>query len=176
MSGHNKWSKIKHKKEITDGKRSKVFSRYAKLIAVASKAAGGDITDPGLRAVIDNAKAESMPKENIERAVAKGADKDAASLEAITYEFYGPGGLAFLVETLTDNRNRTAQEMKHLLTKRGLSLGEPGSASWAFRKEGMEWVANMPMELSESDEEAYDKLLEDLDEQDDVQDVYDNKA
>jgi len=176
MSGHNKWSKIKHKKAITDGKRSKVFSKYAKLIAVASKAAGGDVTDPGLRAVIENAKAESMPKDNIERAVAKGADKDAADLEPITYEFYGPGGLAFLVETLTDNRNRTAQEIKHLLSKRGFALGEPGSAAWAFKKEGMEWVPNSPMDLPESDHESFENLIEDLEEQDDVQDVYSNRA
>ena len=176
MSGHNKWSKIKHKKAITDGKRSKVFSKYAKLIAVASKAAGGDITDPGLRAVIENAKSESMPKDNIERAVAKGADKDAADLEEITYEFYGPGGLAFLVETLTDNRNRTAQEIKHLLSKRGLSLGEPGSAAWAFEKQGMEWIPKNPMDLPAESLESFEALLEALEEQDDIQDVYHNKS
>ena len=176
MSGHNKWSKIKHKKEITDGKKSKIFSKYAKLIAVASKAAGGDITDPSLRAVIDNAKAESMPKDNIERAVAKGADKDAADLEAITYEFYGPGGLAFMVETLTDNRNRTAQEIKHLLSRRGYSLGEPGSAAWAFTKNGVEWTPNQTMDLLESDTEVFENLMEDLEEHDDVQDVFTNKT
>lgn len=176
MAGHNKWSKIKHKKAITDGKKSKVFSRHAKLIAVASKAAGGDLTDPSLRAAIDNAKAESMPKDNIERAVAKGTDKDAADMESITYEFYGPGGLAFIVDTLTDNRNRTAQEIKHILSKRGFALGEPGSASWAFTKNGNEWAPNSTMELSESDEESFDNLIDDLEEQDDVQDVFSNKA
>ncbi|XKT75313.1 MAG: YebC/PmpR family DNA-binding transcriptional regulator [Patescibacteria group bacterium UBA2103] len=176
MAGHNKWSKIKRKKEVTDGKKSQVFSRHAKLIAVASKAAGGDVTDPGLRSAIDNAKADQMPKDNIERAIAKGTDKDAASLESITYEFYGPGGLAFLVETLTDNRNRTAQEIKHLLSKRGFALGEPGSASWAFTKQGMEWVPNSPMELAESDEDSFDALMEELEDHDDVQDVYCNRA
>lgn len=176
MSGHNKWSKIKHKKEATDGKKSKIFSKYAKLITVASKQAGGDVTDPSLRAVIDKAKSESMPKDNIERAIARGADKDAASLESITYEFYGPGGLAFMLETLTDNRNRTAQEIKHLLSKRGFSLGEPGSAAWAFTKNGTQWIPNSTMELSEKDEEAYDALIEELEEQDDVQDVFSNKT
>lgn len=176
MAGHNKWSKIKHKKAATDAKKSKIFSRHAKIIAVASKAAGGDITDPGLRSAIDAAKADSMPKDNIERAVAKGTDKDAADLEPITYEFYGPAGIAFLVETLTDNRNRTGQEIKHLISKKGFSLGEPGSASWAFTKNGTEWVANTPMELPESDAEVFDTLVEELEEHDDVQDVYTNKA
>jgi len=176
MSGHNKWSKIKHKKEATDGKKSQVFSRHAKLITVASKAAGGDVTDPAVRAAIDNAKADSMPKDNIERAVARGADKDAASLESITYEFYGPAGIAFMVETLTDNRNRTAQEIKHILSRRGFSLGEPGSAAWAFTKTGVEWIPNSTMELPESDEDSYDALIDDIKDQDDVQDVFSNKA
>lgn len=176
MAGHNKWSKIKHKKAVTDGKKSKVFSRHAKLIAVASKAAGGDVSDPGLRAAIDNAKADSMPKDNIERAVAKGTDKDAADMEAISYEFYGPGGLAFIIETLTDNRNRTAQEIKHILSRRGFTLGEPGSAAWAFTKNGTEWTPNSTMDLPESDEESFEALMEDLEEQDDVQDVFSNKS
>tara|TARA_B100000745_G_scaffold299012_1_gene248864 strand:- start:762 stop:1292 length:531 start_codon:yes stop_codon:yes gene_type:complete len=176
MAGHNKWSKIKHKKAITDGKKSKVFSRHAKLIAVASKAAGGDVSDPGLRAAIDNAKADSMPKDNIERAVAKGTDKNAADLEPITYEFYGPGGLAFIVETLTDNRNRTAQEIKHILSRRGFTLGEPGSAAWAFTKSGMEWTPNSTMDLPDSELESFEALIEDLEEQDDVQDVFSNKS
>ena len=176
MSGHNKWSKIKHKKAITDGKRSKVFSKYAKLITVASKAAGGDITNPSLRAVIENAKAESMPKDNIERAVAKGADKNSLDLEAITYEFHGPGGLAFLIETLTDSKNRTAQEIRHLLSKRGFALGEPGSASWAFTKNGTEWTPKSTLDLPESDIESYESLMEELEDNDDVQDVFDNKT
>lgn len=176
MAGHNKWSKIKRKKEVTDAKKSKVFSRHAKIIAVASKAANGDVTDPSLRSAIDAAKADQMPKDNIERAIQKGTDKDAADLLPITYEFYGPGGIAFLVDTLTDNRNRTGQEIKHIISKRGFSLGEPGSASWAFTKQGMEWVANTPMELAESDEESFSELVDELEEHDDVQDVFTNKA
>lgn len=176
MAGHNKWSKIKRKKEVTDAKKSKIFSKYAKLIAVESKRANGDVTDPGLRAVIDKAKAESMPKDNIERAIARGTSKDADTLESIQYEFYGPGGIAFIVDTLTDNRNRTGQEIRHLVSKMGFSLGEPGSAAWAFTKEGTEYVPNSPLDLPEEYEESFDALYDALEDHDDVQNVFTNRA
>lgn len=176
MAGHNKWSKIKRKKEVTDAKKSKIFSKYAKLIAVESKRANGDVTDPGLRAVIDKAKAESMPKDNIERAIARGTSKDADTLESIQYEFYGPGGIAFIVDTLTDNRNRTGQEIRHLVSKMGFSLGEPGSAAWAFTKEGTEYVPNSPLDLPEEHEESFDTLYDALEDHDDVQNVFTNRA
>lgn len=176
MAGHNKWSKIKNKKAVTDAKKSKIFSKYAKLIAVESKRAGGDTSDPGLRAVIDKAKSESMPKDNIERAIARGTNKDAAQLETVSYEFFGPGGIAFIVETLTDNRNRTGQEIRHLLSKRNIELGGPGATLWAFTKEGAEWVPTMTTEVSEEDSSTIEELIEELEDHDDVQYVYSNAA
>lgn len=174
MAGHNKWSKIKHKKAVTDAKKSKVFSKYAKLIAVESKRAGGDTSDPGLRAIIDKAKSESMPKDNIDRAVARGTSKDADSLEAITYEFFGPAGIAFIVEVLTDNRNRTGQEIKHMLSKRDLTLGGPNATSWAFQKDGVRWTPLNTVPVVDQDIETFESLVEELDDHDDVQEVYTN--
>lgn len=174
MSGHNKWSQIKRQKEATDGAKSKVFGKFARLIAVESKKCGGNVNDGALRAVIDRAKAANMPKDNIDRAVAKGNSADSAALESIVYETYGPGGVAILIDTLTDNRNRTAQEMKHILSKNGAELAAPGSAAWAFTKtnEGYEPTTTIP--IPEADEEKFTNLLNAIDDQDDVQDVYTN--
>jgi YebC/PmpR family DNA-binding regulatory protein len=174
MSGHNKWSKIKHKKGATDAAKSKIFSKMAKLISTASKEAKGDVTSPTLRAAIDKAREHNMPADNIERAVKKGSSADAASLEAITYESYGPGGSALIIETLTDSRNRAAQEVKFILSKHGFSLAAPGSATWAFTKEGREWTPSMTVPLSPEDEKVLEALIEELEDNDDVQDVYTN--
>jgi YebC/PmpR family DNA-binding regulatory protein len=174
MSGHNKWSKIKHKKGATDAAKSKIFSKMAKLISTASKEAKGDVTSPTLRAAIDKAREYNMPADNIERAVKKGSSADAASLEAITYESYGPGGSALIIETLTDSRNRAAQEVKFILSKHGFSLAAPGSATWAFAKNGQEWTPNMTVPLSPEDEKVLEALIEELEDNDDVQDVYTN--
>jgi len=175
MSGHNKWSQIKHKKGASDAAKSNVWGKLAKRIAVESKLAGGDVTSPTLRTMIEKAKKENMPKENIERAVAKGTSTDAAALDAITYETYGPGGAAIIIQTLTDSRNRTAQEIKHLLSKNGLALAAPGSAAWAFEKlpDGS-YEAKTTVPLSESDNEQLMKILEEIDAYDDVEDVYTN--
>src|SRR6478672_4931356 len=137
MSGHSKWASIKHKKAIVDQRRGKAFTKLARAIVVAAKEGGGDIDgNPALALAVQKAKDASMPKDNIERAIAKGtgADKDAESFEAVLYEGYGPGGVAVLVETLTDNRNRTGSEMRHTFTKHGGSLGEPGSVAYLFDK------------------------------------------
>ncbi|MBP9749956.1 MAG: YebC/PmpR family DNA-binding transcriptional regulator [Candidatus Pacebacteria bacterium] len=174
MSGHSKWSTIKHKKAAADAKKGKEFSKLAKLIIVESKACGGDASSPSLKAIIEKAKAANMPKENIERAVAKGKGSDAGSLLSITYELYGPGGIAILAETLTDNNNRTNQELKHLLSKLGYQLAEPGAASWAFRKEQGAWIPTVLIPVSDEDVDGLEKLVEALEEHDDVQDVYTN--
>ena len=129
MSGHSKWSQIKRQKSVTDAAKSRVFSRFARLIALESKKANGILTVPSLSATIARAKAINMPKENIERAVAKGTSKDSGSLEQVLYEAYGPGGVALLIHALTDNKNRTTQEMKHLLSQQNLELAAPGAAS-----------------------------------------------
>lgn len=175
MSGHNKWSKIKNKKAVTDAYKAKVFSKLVRFITVESKKSKGDINSPGLRAAILKAKAENVPSDNIERAVKKGAGADAGEMEQITYEAYGPGGCALMIETLTDNRNKAAQEIKHVLTKNGYALAAPGSASWAFAKnQGGEWVPNTKVGISEEDGAKLQTLIEELEENDEVQEVYTN--
>jgi len=176
MSGHNKWSKIKHKKGAADAARSKVFGKLAQLIALESKKADGNIDSPGLRSVIDRAKAASMPKTNIERAVTKGAGADGANFEEVLYEAYGPGGVAIMIEAITDNKNRTTPEIRHILSKQGLELAATGSAAWAFTKGDKGYEPNTNTEINEEDGEKLTKLIEALDEQDDVQQIYTNAA
>ncbi len=139
MSGHSKWSTIKHKKAATDAKRGKIFTKLIKEITVAARLGGGDpVANPRLRAAIDAAKGQNMPKSNIERAIKKGTGElEGVNYEEITYEGYGPGGVAVLVETITDNRQRTVADVRHLLSKRGGNMGEPGSVSWVFEKKGL---------------------------------------
>jgi YebC/PmpR family DNA-binding regulatory protein len=172
MSGHNKWSKIKHKKAASDAKKSKVFSKHARLIAVESRLTKGDRNSPALRAAIERAKADSMPSDNIDRAVEKGRGGDGAAMQAVIYEMYGPGGVAIIATALTDNSNRTSQEIKHLLSKQGFELGVPGSAAWAFKKEGTRFVPTTRMELDEQSGETLATLIEALEEHDDIQDVF----
>jgi len=174
MSGHNKWSKIKHKKAATDAQKSKIFGKVARLIAVESKKAGGDVNSPGLRLAIDKAKEVNMPKDNIDRAVAKGTSADTAALESVVYEAYGPGGCALIITGLTDSRNRTAAEVKHTLSKNGLELAAQGSALWAFEKSGDEYTAKSTVALSETDADKLENLIEAFGELDDIQDVFTN--
>lgn len=176
MAGHSKWAQIKRQKAVTDAARSRVFSKFAREITLESKKTGGNVSSPTLAAVIARAKAANMPKDNIDRAVAKGASKEAGDLEQVVYEFYGPGGVAVVVTALTDSRNRTTQEVKLILTKNEYELGTPGSAAWAFTKlpDGR-YRANEPlMDVTPEDEERLGRLLELLDEQDDVQEVSTN--
>ena len=172
MSGHNKWSKIKHKKAATDAQRSKIFSKHSMLITMEAKKANGDLSAPGLLAAIERAKKDSMPKDNIEKAVAKGSGADAGSLEEVTFEMYGPGGTAIIATAVTDNNNRTAPEIRHILSKAGYELGTPGSASWAFTKTAEGYTPNNPMELSDADGEKLADLIEKLEEQNDIQEVF----
>lgn len=172
MSGHNKWSKIKHKKAVTDAAKSKVFSKHSALIAMESRKAGGDINSPGLATAIVRAKKDSMPKDNIDRAVSKGAGSGGEAFEEVVFEAFGPGGTAMIVTAITDNNNRTSQEVRHVFTKKGLQMGTPGTASWAFTKTSEGYIPNNPMELSEADGEKLAELIEALEEQADVQDIY----
>ena len=152
MSGHNKWSKIKHKKAAADSQKSQVFGKMARLIATESKKANGDTNSPALAAAIERAKSVNMPNDNIERAVAKGKASDAADMESVTYEAYGPGGVALVIQGLTENRNKAASEVKSILTKNNLSLAEQGAASWAFeRQNDGTHVAQTTIELSEDE-------------------------
>jgi YebC/PmpR family DNA-binding regulatory protein len=140
MAGHSKWAGIKHKKAIVDARRGKLFTKLARAITVAAKDGGGDIEgNPALALAVQKARDASMPKDNIERAIAKGTGEggDADALEAVMYEGYGPGGVAILVEALTDNRNRTGAEMRHIFGRNGGNLGEPGSVAYLFDKKGV---------------------------------------
>ncbi|MGH3065718.1 MAG: YebC/PmpR family DNA-binding transcriptional regulator [Gaiellaceae bacterium] len=140
MSGHSKWSSIKHKKGAADAKRGQLFSKLSRAIIVAAKDGGADPAgNLALQNAIEKARSYSMPKDNIERAIAKGsgADAEAASFETVIYEGYGPEGVAVLVETLTDNRNRTASDVRHLFAKYGGNLGTTGAVAWQFERKGV---------------------------------------
>jgi YebC/PmpR family DNA-binding regulatory protein len=138
MSGHSKWASIKHKKGALDAKRGKVFTRIIKELTVAARNGGGDPdSNPRLRTIIAEAKSVNMPAENIKRAVQRGTGElPGVSYEEITYEAYGPGGVAIMIEVLTDNKNRTVGEMRHTLSKNGGNLGEANSVAWMFEKKG----------------------------------------
>jgi len=140
LSGHSKWSSIKHKKGAADAKRGQLFSKLSKAIIVAAKQGGPDpANNLALQNAIEKAKSYSMPRDNIDRAVAKGsgADADADAFESITYEGYGPEGVAVIVEALTDNKNRTAADVRHMFAKHGGNLGTDGSVSWQFERRGV---------------------------------------
>ncbi len=171
MSGHSKWSSIKHKKGAADAKRGKLFSKLARGIIVAAKEGGGD---PGnnlaLQNAIDKAKSYSMPKDNIERAIAKGAgaDADATAFETIVYEGYGPEGVAVIAEALTDNKNRTASDVRHTFAKFGGNLGTTGAVAWQFDRRGVVLVAAGSTDEEELFMAAADAGAEDLEQDGDV--------
>jgi YebC/PmpR family DNA-binding regulatory protein len=158
MSGHSKWSTIKRKKGANDAKRGKIFSKLIKEISVSARQGGGDPDgNPRLRSAIAAAKAENMPKDNIERAIAKGSGGgDGDAYEEILYEGYGPGGVAVLVECMTDNRNRTVADVRHFFAKSNGNLGENGCVAWMFDKKGQILVDKEKI----SEEELMDKALE----------------
>ncbi len=158
MSGHSKWATIKRKKGAADAKRGKIFSRLIKEITVAARMGGGDPGgNPRLRTAIDAAKADNMPHDNIHRAIKKGTGElEGATYEEVTYEGYGPGGVAMLIEAMTDNKNRTVAELRHMIAKGGGNLGEAGSVGWMFHKKGTLTVAK----ASASEEILMDAALE----------------
>ena len=176
MSGHNKWAQIKRQKGAADAAKSKLWGKLGKRIAVESKLAKGDVNAASLRSAIEVAKKANMPKDTIERAVAKGTAADAAVLESVIYEAYGPGGAAIIIEAVTDSRNRTAQEIKHLLSKNGLALAAPGSALWAFEKTGEGYEPKTEVPLSEADSAKLMEIMNAIDEHDDVESVFTNAA
>src|ERR687887_2552072 len=156
MAGHSKWAGIKHKKAIVDARRGKLFTKLARAITVAARDGGGDPDgNPALALAVQKAKDARMPKENIERAIAKGAgaDADAQAIEEVTYEGFGPGGVALLVEALTDNRNRTGQDVRHTFTRLGGNLGDPGSVAWMFHRRGL-------INIDKAIEPEEDRILE----------------
>lgn len=174
MSGHNKWSQIKEKKGKEDAKKSKIFSWHAKNIALEAKKSGGDKNAPGLRAATERARADNVPNDNIERAIEKGLGINGANLEAVSYEAFGPGGVALIIEGITDNKNRTTPEIKHLLSNLGGNLGTQGSASWAFEKMESGWEAKNTLSLSPGEQEKLLTLIQEIESRDDIERVYHN--
>ncbi len=236
MSGHSKWSTIKRKKAALDAKKGKLFTKLIKEITIAARQGGGDPeANPRLRLAIDNAKSANMPADNIERAIKKATGElEGVSYSEVKYEGYGPGGVAILIESMTDNKNRTVAEVRHLLSKHGGSLGENGSVAWMFDRKGiitlpaqgktedeimeivleagaedlqaeddffevttsletfedvrkalidagvqienasLQWVAKNTVEVSGETAEKLEKLIDSLEDNDDVQNVYTN--
>ena len=167
MSGHNKWSTIKHKKGAADAKRGKIFTKLIKEISVAAKLGGGDPNgNPRLRTAVDKAKAENMPKDNIDRAIKKGTGGlEGVTYEEIIYEGYGPGGAAVLVEVLTDNRNRSVSDIRSIFTKNNGNMGEAGCVSWMFSKKGL-IVYDKAVDFDQLFEAAIEAGADDVSEQD----------
>lgn len=175
MSGHSKWSQIKHKKAQTDVKRGQIFSKLVKMIQITARKGADSDANPDLRAAMEKAKAANMPAENIERAIKKGGGRlENAQFESARYEAYGPGGAAIIIETITDNKNRSVAEIKHLLSKHNAKLAGTGAVAWSFEQINGQWKTKMPLVLSEQDAAALARLIEELDNHDDVQEIYTN--
>ena len=173
MSGHSKWSTIKHKKGAADKKRGKIFTKLIKEITVAARMGGGDMeANPRLRQAVAAAKAQNMPKENFERAIKKGTGElEGVSYEEIIYEGYGPGGVAVMVECLTDNRNRTIADVRYMFSKAGGNVGTDGCVAWMFDKKGLIAVAKDAVDEDTLMELALDAGAEDIKDEGDVFEV-----
>lgn len=177
MSGHSHFSTIKHKKGATDAKRGKVFSKLSRLVSIAAREKGSDPEmNPRLRMAIDAARKENMPKENIERAIKKGSREiEGEKIEEITYEVYGPSGIAIIIEIITDNKNRTIAEIRHILKQFGGKLAEGGGVLYLFNKKENEWEPKYPLEITDQKViSQVEKLFSALDDNDDVQEIYSN--
>lgn len=176
MSGHSKWKNVKYRKEMVDKKRGKIFSKISRLISVAAKEKGGDPeTNPKLKLSIEKAKELNMPKENIERAIKRGTGQLAgAKIEEVFYEAYGPAGVALIIEGISDNKNRTLAEIKHILSRFNGKLADSGSVRYLFDKKGEDWLAKYPLEVDQKTKEQLEKLFEALDENEDIQEIYSN--
>ncbi len=173
MSGHNKWASIKHKKSANDARRGKIFTKLIKEITVAARLGGGDpASNPRLRAAILAAKAENMPKENIERGIKKGTGElEGVNYEESIYEGYGPGGAAVLVESLSDNKNRSVAEIRHIFSKNGGNLGAAGCVAWMFKKKGYLAIERTAVSEEALMEKALEAGAEDVREEGDVYEV-----
>ncbi len=172
MSGHSKWSQIKHKKGISDQKKGQVFSKLSKKISIAAKDGADPSTNFKLQAVINEARVENMPKENIERAIKRASDKDTASLKEVIIQAMGPAGIALVIEGITDNSNRTVGDVRTILNRNDFKIVHEGSLNWMFDKEKN---PTMPLEISDQQLlSKIDKAMEELDSNDDVENVYTN--
>ena len=173
MSGHSKWHSIKHKKAAADAKRGRIFTRYIKEITIAARIGGGDPeANPRLRQAIEGAKSVNMPSDNIKKAILRGTGElDGVNYEAVTYEGYGPGGVAILVEVLTDNKNRSVAEVRHVFSKYNGNLGEKGCVGWMFSRKGLIVIPKGIIEEDQLLEIALDAGAEDLKTEDDSYEV-----
>lgn len=176
MSGHSKWSTIKHKKALTDAKKSKIFSKIASLITIAARRGDDPDKNPTLRAVMEKAREVNLPKDNIERAIKRGTGEIAGTqIEEMTYGAFGPGGAAILITAITDNKNRTLAEIKQILLEHNAKFAEVSSLQWMFRRDGADWVPNAPLKIEdETVKKELETLYDALDEQQDVNEIYDN--
>lgn len=175
MSGHSKWHSIKHKKGAADAKRGKIFTRHANLITMAARSGGGDPEmNPTLRLMIDNAKKDNVPNENITRAVKRGTGelKDGAEIHEIIYEGYGPGKVAVIIECLTDNKNRTLTNVRTVVNKRGGNLGASGSVAWMFERKGVITISVKGKDPDELELIAIDAGATDIERSDDEMEIY----
>lgn len=174
MAGHSKWAQIKHKKGAADKKRAQLFSKLLKAISAAAKSEPNPQFNPRLRSAIEKAKENNVPQENIERAISKAAGGE--SLEDLIIEAYGPAGIAMIITAITDNRNRTISEIKHLLSENEAKIANPGSVLWSFeQKPGTnEWAPKFPQEIIPEDKGKIESLVSALEEHDDVQNVITN--
>ena len=172
MSGHSKWSQIKHQKGAADQKRGQLFSKLARVITLAARGGSDPTTNPALQSAIAQARDFDLPKENIERAIKRASDRAAAALAQVLLQAIGPGASAIVVQAITDNRNRTVAEIKNILTKHHAKLVPPGSLNWQFNQQ---WQPLNPLTLTNpADQQKLDKLFEDLDNQPDVETIYSN--
>lgn len=182
MSGHSKWAQIKRQKGVADVKKSKVFAKISRFISIAAKNGKDPGMNPILRDAIDKAKEVNMPSDNIQKAIKIGSGelKDSGDLEEVLYEVFGPGGCAILIEGITDNKNRTLGEIRHILSEYGLQLAGSGSCLWAFEKivdpakGGASWQPKHTLEISKQDQEKLKTLFEEIDELEDIQDITTN--
>ena len=176
MSGHNKWTNIHVRKEAMDKKRGKIFSKMAKVIEIAARKGGNPSMNPSLRLAIERAREVNMPNDNIERAIKKGSGENKEDqLEEITYEAYGPSGAAIIIEIITDNKNRTLSEIKHILSVFNGKLATEGSVKYLFDKVDGEWKPKYTIDIADQGQKEHlIKLFEALDENDDVNEIYTN--
>ena len=172
MAGHNKWTQIKRAKGASDMKRAQLFGKLSRMISAQVKVAKGDRTSALARQAIEKARAADMPIDTIERAISKATE--AKDLETIAYEAYGPGGAGIIIECLTENKNKSAQEVRHALTKNGFAMAGIGSVMWAFQKEDGELKPTMTVPLSDEDSELLEKVVDDLEACEEVQEVITN--
>lgn len=174
MSGHSRWSQIRHKKGMTDQKRGQLFSKLSKLISIAARKDPNPESNIELKNAVEKAKSFNMPSENIERAIKRVGEKEAAQLDILCIEAMGPDGSAFIIEAISDNRNRTISELKSILKKHGLKMVQPGSLMWLFDKSGSEFFPKALVEPSEGLKEKAKNFLEEIDSYNDVKEIYTN--